>query len=145
VEPDEARPFAWDEARPFAWDNPDDSQSKSIWEGDEERSREAGVETINFKVAGGYVAGQDGSRASTLASSNPLDAALAVRDAKRRRRHPRVFTGQHARRACTWPAIRCAGAALPGIPSYAACQNLLYSQKNRSEFANRSKIRSSYS
>jgi hypothetical protein len=61
VEPDEARPFAWDEARPFAWDDPDDSQSKSIWEGDEERSREAGVETINFKVAGGYVAGQDGS------------------------------------------------------------------------------------
>jgi hypothetical protein len=47
-----------DEARPFAWDNPDNSKMVSfgIWEGDEEHNREAGVETINFKVAG-----QDGS------------------------------------------------------------------------------------
>ena len=45
-------------------------------------------------------------------ASDPLEAAPATLDAKSRHDYPRIFTGQHARRARTWPAIRGTGATL---------------------------------
>jgi len=50
--------------------------------------------------------------ARTHSASDPLDAAPATLDAKSRHDYPRIFTGQHARRARTWPAIRGSGATV---------------------------------
>ena len=50
--------------------------------------------------------------ARTHSASDPLEAAPATLDAKSRHDYPRIFTGQHARRAPTWPAMRPSGATV---------------------------------